>query len=148
MSSYEQSAAGAGWVPRITATVPWVSTVSLCVGKQACCIPGWPFSRRWTNCAGVSGMKELCQYQQRGLCSCVSPRCATAPLSSRPSRPLYLLVCWSWLGRMAREVGGHLALCALQLTQINASLLILGALKVSSAMVLKMAKQQQESVPH
>lgn len=45
-------------------------------------------------------------------------------------------------------MGGHLALCALQLAQINASLLILGALKVSPAMVLKMAKQQQESVPH
>lgn len=107
-----------------------------------------PFSRRWTICAGVSGMMELRQYQQWGLCSYVSPRCATAPLSSRPLRPLYLSVCWSCLGRMAREVGGHLALCALQLAQINASLLILGALKVSSAMVLKMAKQQQESVPH
>lgn len=51
-------------------------------------------------------------------------------------------------GGMAREVGGHLALCALQLSQTNASLLILGALKVSSAVVLKVAKQQQESVPH
>lgn len=74
------------------------------------------------------------------LCNCTS---VISPIEA-----LCLLVCWSWLGRMAREVGGHLALCALQLAQINASLLILGALKVSSAMVLKMAKQQQESVPH